>query len=201
MCWRATIARCSSAVAQHARCCSRTRQLCRRQAKVSTHRLLCALAAHGHPACARFADAPAQRAFVDALAAEMGEGEGEGAAAGAWAAAWAPAGDYPHLHAAAARLKNALLLQGAHRWTVSGTPLESPGDMHSVLQVLRPIWPNSPETASRLRSEIFWAQPLQRKRPMRLIRARFCIERMASSLKYRNSIVCRDHSHTMKSSY
>ena len=48
----------------------------------------------------------------------MGEGEstgeGEGAAASAWAAAWAPAGDYPHLHAAAARL-----LRQAHFEAVS----------------------------------------------------------------------------------
>ena len=66
--------------------------------------LLCTLAAHGHPACAQHADAAAQRAYVTALAAEAGEEEERpGGAPASAAAAWAPAGDYPHLHAPAAR--------------------------------------------------------------------------------------------------
>jgi len=45
------------------------------------------------------------------------------------------------------------------------------------------------ETASRQRSTILWAKPLKRKRPMRLIRARFCKERMTSGMKFRYLIV------------
>ncbi len=57
------------------------------------------------------------------------------------------------------------------------------------------------ETAIRQRSTMCWAWHLQRKSPMRLIKARLGNESMACGLKYRHSIVCKDCYRAMKEDF
>lgn len=60
--------------------------------------LLCTLSGHVHPVCSSHGDVAAQAAYVRSLAAETSQRIMMDASS------WAPAGDYPHLHAPAARM-------------------------------------------------------------------------------------------------